>query len=59
MTMLLGAADDDSWLETVAILSDPDARAAIAAGLEELRAAKTRSVDEVRVSMVRAGRCPE
>ena len=59
MTMHLGADDDDSLLETAAILSDPDAMTAIASGLEELRAAKTVSVDEVRESMVRAGRLPE
>ena len=59
VAVLLGADDYDSLLETVAILSDSEAMAAIASGLEELREAKTASADEVRASMVRAGRLPE
>lgn len=59
VAVLLGADDYDSLLETVAILSDSGAMAAIASGLGELGAGETVSADEVRESMVQAGRLPE
>ena len=56
VAVLLGADDYDSLLETVAILSDPTTMATIAAGLAELTADETVSSDEVRETMVQAGR---
>jgi prevent-host-death family protein len=59
VAVLLGADDYDSLLETVAILSDARAMTAIASGLGQLSAGETVSADEVRESMVQAGRLPE
>ena len=57
--VLMGADDYDSLVETVEILSDSDTVTAIQAGINELTADATSSVDEVRAAMVRAGRLPE
>jgi prevent-host-death family protein len=56
VAVLLGADDYDSLLETVAILSDAQAVAAVHKGLQELNAGDTLSIDEVRETMMRAGR---
>lgn len=57
--VLIGADDYDGLLETVAILSDSDALAAIRAGIEDLEAGHTETTDEVRAAMVQAGRLAE
>jgi antitoxin YefM len=56
VAVLLGADDYDSLLETVAILSDAQAVSAVHKGLQELNAGDTLSIDEVRETMMRAGR---
>jgi antitoxin YefM len=58
VAVLLGADDYDALLETVAILSDAEAVASIAAGMEELAASDTVSSDDVRAAMVKSGRLP-
>ena len=56
VAVLLGADDYDALLETVALLGDSEAMAAVASGLQELQAGEAVSTDEVRKAMVRAGR---
>ncbi|WP_052663845.1 type II toxin-antitoxin system Phd/YefM family antitoxin [Psychromicrobium lacuslunae] len=54
--VLLGADDYDSLLETVAILSDADAVAAVRKGIAEFNSDQTFSADEVREELIRSGR---
>ncbi|MDF1705597.1 MAG: type II toxin-antitoxin system Phd/YefM family antitoxin [Aeromicrobium sp.] len=57
--VLLGADDYDGLIETMAILSDSSAVAAISAGIGDLKAGLTETADDVRAAMVRAGRLAE
>lgn len=52
--VLIGADDYDSLVETIAILSDSDAAAAIRSGAKDLEAGHNESADEVRYSPRRA-----
>jgi prevent-host-death family protein len=57
--VILGADDYDSLIETVEILGDSETVEAIRAGLGDLADGETRSADDVREAMRRAGRLPE
>ncbi|GLK17281.1 type II toxin-antitoxin system Phd/YefM family antitoxin [Herbiconiux flava] len=57
--VILGADDYDSLIETVEILGDSETVEAIRAGLGDLVDGETRSADDVREAMRRAGRLPE
>lgn len=57
--VLIGADDYDGLVETVAILSDSEAVAAIRAGVKELESGQTETAEDVRAAMVRAGRLAE
>lgn len=57
--VLIGADDYDGLVETVAILSDSDAVAAIRSGIKDLETGRTETADEVRAAMVQAGRLVE
>lgn len=57
--VLIGADDYDGLVETVAILSDSDAVAAIRSGIKDLETGHTETADEVRAAMVQAGRLVE
>ena len=56
VAVLLGADDYDSLMETIEILSDPEAMAGIAAGEADIAAGRTYSIDDVRAAMRAAGR---
>ncbi|NQX36411.1 type II toxin-antitoxin system Phd/YefM family antitoxin [Herbiconiux sp. VKM Ac-2851] len=57
--VILGADDYDSLIETVEILGDSETVEAIRIGLGDLADGETRSADDVREAMRRAGRLPE
>lgn len=59
VAVLIGADDYDGLVETLTILGDSEAVAAIRAGIDDLEAGHTASADEVRAAMVRAGRLAE
>lgn len=59
VAVLVGADDYDGLVETVAILGDSDAVAAISSGVADLGAGRIETVDEVRAAMVKAGRLAE
>lgn len=55
----LSADDYDSLKETLAILNDADAVAAIRAGVADVEAGRTQSAEEVLMAMIEAGRLTE
>lgn len=57
--VLIGADDYDGLMETIAILSDSSAVAAISAGIGDVEAGRTETADDVRAAMVQAGRLAE
>ncbi|MBF4571195.1 type II toxin-antitoxin system Phd/YefM family antitoxin [Herbiconiux sp. VKM Ac-1786] len=57
--VILGADDYDSLIETVEILGDSETVEAIRIGLGDLADGETRSAEDVREAMRRAGRLPE
>ena len=59
VAVLLSADDYDALLETVDVLSRADEVAAIRAGLADLEAGRTSTLDEVRAAMVASGRLTE
>jgi antitoxin YefM len=54
--VLLGADDYDALIETLAVLGDSEAVAAIKIGLGETARGEASSADDVREAMIRAGR---
>jgi prevent-host-death family protein len=56
VAVLLGADDYDALVETLAIVTDSDALAAIRTGLAESKAGDTFSLNDVRAAMVESGR---
>jgi prevent-host-death family protein len=56
VAVLLSADDFDSLVETLEILSDPEAMAGVAAGLADIAAGRTKSVEEVAARLRAAGR---
>jgi len=45
--VMVNAEEYESWMETLALLADPKARAGIRQGMRELKAGRTRSFEEV------------
>ena len=56
VAVLISADDFDSLVETLEILSDPEAMAGVKAGLEDIAAGRTKSVEEVAARLRAAGR---
>lgn len=56
VAVLLGADDYDGLMETIAILSDSDALAAVGQGMSDLAAGRAYDSDDVRAGMRAAGR---
>ncbi|WP_404429750.1 type II toxin-antitoxin system Phd/YefM family antitoxin [Microbacterium lacus] len=54
--VILSAADYDSLLETVDVLSRPDEVGALARGLADLEAGALSSADEMRAALIARGR---
>ncbi|MFD4182845.1 type II toxin-antitoxin system Phd/YefM family antitoxin [Rhodococcus sp. NPDC058514] len=57
--VLLGADDYDALRETIAVLSDPELRAAHAQGLDEVAAGDALDAAGLAAAMRAAGRAPE
>lgn len=56
VAVLLGADDYDSLMETIEILSDPEAMAGVAEGKADQAAGRMYTLDEVREAMRSSGR---
>lgn len=56
VAVLLSAADYDSLLETVDILSNPEEVAALRSAIADLESGDVSSADEVRAAMIARGR---